>query len=137
MRGPRLSESEAPGFGAAPQGPCPCTFRLSPLPALSCNRACGLGGLAPRTIETAYTIFASIMPHADKTVIRLLTPKQVMRLSRAMPPQHGPLVLLGAAAGLRQGEAFGLSVDRVRVPIPTPCGPYTSRDHLKLHDGDP
>jgi len=90
-------------------------------------------GLAPRTIETVYTIFASIMrgavrdglisktpcrdirlPHADKTVIRLLAPEQVMSLSRAMPSKYGPLVLLGAAAGLRQGEAFGLSVDRVR-----------------------
>ncbi|WP_055481271.1 tyrosine-type recombinase/integrase [Sphaerimonospora mesophila] len=92
-------------------------------------------GLAPRTIETVYTIFASIMrgavrdglisktpcrdirlPHAAKTVIRLLTPVQVVTLSRAMPAEYGALVLLGAAAGLRQGEALGLSVDRLKFP---------------------
>ncbi|WP_336213304.1 tyrosine-type recombinase/integrase, partial [Nonomuraea sp. LPB2021202275-12-8] len=31
----------------------------------------------------------------------------------AMPTEFAILVLLGAAAGLRQGEAFGLAVDRV------------------------
>ena len=89
-------------------------------------------GLAPRTIETIYVIFASIMrgavrdgyirktpctdirlPEASRTVVRLLTPEQVLQLSAAMPPRYAVLVLLGAGAGLRQGEAFGLALDRI------------------------
>jgi integrase len=89
-------------------------------------------GLAPRTVETIYVIFASIMrgavrdgyirrtpcadirlPEASKTVVRLLTPVQVLQLAAAMPQRYALLVLLGAGAGLRQGEAFGLALDRV------------------------
>ncbi|MEU4327732.1 tyrosine-type recombinase/integrase [Nonomuraea dietziae] len=89
-------------------------------------------GLAPRTIETIYTVFASIMrgavrdelirkspcvdirlPYAHKTTIRLLTPEQVVTLHRAMLPEYRTLVLLGVGSGLRQGEAFGLARDRL------------------------
>ena len=93
-------------------------------------------GLAPATIETIYVIFASIMrgavrdgyirktpcvdiklPEIPKTVVRLLTPEQVVRLAAAMPERYALLVLLGAGAGLRQGEAFGLVVDRVDATV--------------------
>ncbi|WP_346101275.1 tyrosine-type recombinase/integrase [Nonomuraea maheshkhaliensis] len=89
-------------------------------------------GLAPRTVETIYVIFSSIirgavrdamirrspcvdirLPEADKTTIRLLSPAEVIALYRAMRPEFAPLILLGAAAGLRQGEAFGLAGDRL------------------------
>jgi hypothetical protein len=89
-------------------------------------------GLAPATIETIYVIFASIMrgavrdgyirktpcddirlPEVVATVVRLLTPVQVLTLADAMPRHYAPLVLLGAIAGLRQGEAFGLALDRI------------------------
>jgi len=89
-------------------------------------------GLAPRTIETIYVIFASIMrgavrdgyirktpcvdirlPEISKTIVRLLTPVQVLALADAMPQRYALLVLLGAGAGLRQGEAFGLALDRI------------------------
>lgn len=89
-------------------------------------------GLAPRTIETIYVIFASIMrgavrdgyirktpcidirlPEISKTIVRLLTPAQVLALTDAMPQRYALLVLLGAGAGLRQGEAFGLALDRI------------------------
>ncbi len=92
----------------------------------------GVKGLAPRTIETIYVIFASIMrgsvrdgyirktpcadirlPEITKTLVRLLTPGQVLALADAMPRRYGLLVVLGAAAGLRQGEAFGLALDRI------------------------
>jgi integrase len=92
----------------------------------------GIKGLAPRTIETVYVIFASIMrgavrdgytrktpcidirlPRIAKTQVRLLTPGQVLALAAAMPARYAVLVLLGAGAGLRQGEAFGLALDRV------------------------
>ena len=89
-------------------------------------------GLAPRTIETIYVIFASIMRGAvrdgyirktpcvdirlreiSKTIVRLLTPVQVPALADVMPQRYALLVLLGASAGLRQGEAFGLALDRI------------------------
>ncbi|MFI9554435.1 tyrosine-type recombinase/integrase [Nonomuraea endophytica] len=89
-------------------------------------------GLAPRTIGTIYTIFASIMrgavrdelirktpcvdirlPYVSKTTIRLLSTDQVAALYRAMLPEYRALVLVGAGSGLRQGEAFGLARDRV------------------------
>jgi integrase len=89
-------------------------------------------GLAPRTIETIYVIFASIMrgavrdgyirktpctdirlPEANKTIVRLLTPAQVLTLASVMPRRYALLVQLGAGAGLRQGEAFGLALDRI------------------------
>jgi integrase len=91
-------------------------------------------GLAPRTIETIYVIFASIMrgavrdgyirktpctdirlPEVGKTTVRLLTPAQVLGLAAVMPQRYALLVLLGAGAGLRQGEAFGLALDRIDV----------------------
>lgn len=89
-------------------------------------------GLAPRTVETIYGIFSSIMrgairdgylrkspcidirlPDISPTVVHLLSPAQVVALAAAMPERYGLLVLLGAGAGLRQGEAFGLALDRV------------------------
>ncbi len=89
-------------------------------------------GLAASTIETIYVIFASIMrgavrdgyirktpcddirlPEIIPTVIRLLSPAQVLALDAAMPPRYALLVLLGAGAGLRQGEAFGLAANLV------------------------
>jgi integrase len=89
-------------------------------------------GLAASTIETIYVIFASVMrgavrdgyirktpcddirlPETSATVIRLLTPGQVLALAAAMPGRYAVLVLLGAGAGLRQGEAFGLAATHV------------------------
>jgi integrase len=89
-------------------------------------------GLAPATIETIYIIFASIMrgavrdgyirktpcldirlPERTPTVVRLLDAAQVLALAAAIRPRYAVLVLAGAAAGLRQGEAFGLALDRI------------------------
>jgi integrase len=91
-------------------------------------------GLAPSTIETIYVIFASIMrgavrdgyirktpcadirlPETGPTVVRLLNPRQVLALASVMPRRYALLVLIGAGAGLRQGEAFGLALDRINV----------------------
>jgi integrase len=91
-------------------------------------------GLAPSTIETIYVIFASTMrgavrdgyirktpcvdirlPEKTPTVVRLLTPAEILALAAAMPTRYAVLVLLGAGAGLRQGEAFGLALDRVNT----------------------
>jgi integrase len=91
-------------------------------------------GLAPSTIETIYVIFASIMrgavrdgyirktpctdirlPEKKPTIVRLLTANQVLALTEAMSGRYSLLALLGAGAGLRQGEAFGLALDRINA----------------------
>jgi integrase len=53
------------------------------------------------------------LPEVGKTTVRLLAPAQVLALAHAMPARYALLVLLGAGAGLRQGEAFGLALDRI------------------------
>jgi hypothetical protein len=55
------------------------------------------------------------LPKKQPTIIRLLSPAQVLRLADAMPRRYSPLMLLGAVAGLRQGEAFGLAADRINL----------------------
>jgi len=47
------------------------------------------------------------LPEKTPTMIRLLTPDQVLALAAAMPRRHELLVLLGAGAGLRQRRAGG------------------------------
>ena len=53
------------------------------------------------------------LPETTATVVRLLGPGQVLALASAMPRRYALLVLLGAGAGLRQGEAFGLAIDHI------------------------
>jgi integrase len=53
------------------------------------------------------------LPQTTKTVVRFLAPEQIVALADAMPARYSLLVFLGAAAGLRQGEAFGLACDRI------------------------
>ena len=109
-------------------------------------------GLAPTTIETIYVIFASIMrgavrdgyirktpcadirlPETSATVVRLLTPGQVLALASVMPRRYALLVVLGAGAGLRQGEAFGLALDR----IDTAAGMITVDQQVIIIDRHP
>jgi integrase len=64
------------------------------------------------------------LPEIRATVVRLLTPSQVLALANAMPRRYAVLVLLGAGSGLRQGEAFGLALDHGRLVRPS-----SSRGH--------
>lgn len=98
-------------------------------------------GLAPGTVETIYrhvsAAFAAAvddgliarspcrtasgkaavkLPRGDGGKLRredVLSVAQVGALTEAIPPRYRALVVLGAGCGLRQGEAFGLSADRV------------------------
>ena len=45
--------------------------------------------------------------------MRLLTPGRVLVLAGVMPRRYALLVLVGTGVGLRQGEAFGLALDRI------------------------
>lgn len=90
-------------------------------------------GLAPSTVELVYRYLKAIMRAAveDRVIPRspctksVKLPKkeggkvvpleiaQVRAVRAALPARYRALVTLGAGSGLRQGEAFGLTVDRV------------------------
>jgi integrase len=88
--------------------------------------------LAPATVALVYRYFASVMraavtdrliaaspcvgvklPKVERARVVPLATAQVTALADAMPERYSALVVLGAGTGLRQGEAFGLTVDRV------------------------
>jgi integrase len=53
------------------------------------------------------------LPEVHKTWLQVMTTEQVLALEEAMEPQWKALAILGAGAGLRQGEALGLTRDRI------------------------
>jgi integrase len=88
--------------------------------------------LAPATVKLSYRFFAAAMRAAVTDRVLATSPcvgvklpelvrerviplelDQVQALVDAMPERYGGLVVVGAGTGLRQGEAFGLTVDRV------------------------
>jgi integrase len=88
--------------------------------------------LAPSTVEVVYRIFSSMLSDAvaDRIVARnpakgvklprkqaepIVPPTvdQVEALLGEMPERYRAMVTLAAGTGMRQGECFGLSVDRV------------------------
>jgi len=88
--------------------------------------------LAPATVELVYRYVVAIfraaiadrvivttpcvgvrLPKQERHQVVPLTMEQVEGLAGALPARYGVLVVLGAGTGLRQGEAFGLTVDRV------------------------
>lgn len=94
----------------------------------------GRRGLAPATVGVVYTVVASIfraavhdrklatspctrikLPTVEKTRIRPLTTAQVDLLAETLPTELHALVILSAGTGMRQGEALGLTRDRLRL----------------------
>lgn len=88
--------------------------------------------LSPATVEVIYRLVVRIfraavrdriiaahpcdgvrLPRVDRARVIPLTVEEVRALGDAVPPRFRALVLLGAASGLRQGEAIGLTTDRV------------------------
>jgi integrase len=88
--------------------------------------------LAPATVEVVYRIFAAILnaavddrllarspcagvrlPRQARHEVQPPTVEQVEALIDAMPDRYKTLIVLAAGTGLRQGECFGLTVDRV------------------------
>jgi integrase len=53
------------------------------------------------------------LPRRDKARIVPLTGEQLELLDAALPDRYGALVVVGASLGLRNGEALGLTLDRV------------------------
>ena len=52
-------------------------------------------------------------PEVHKDRVEVMTTEQVFALDAATPPEWRAVVVLGAGAGLRQGEALGVTRDRV------------------------
>lgn len=90
--------------------------------------------LAPSTIGLAYKIVGSIfrtavrdrkimtspcdgikLPKVSKARVRPLTTEQVEILRDGMPVELRALVILAAGTGMRQGELFGVTRDRLRL----------------------
>ncbi len=88
--------------------------------------------LAPATVEVVFRILAAILntavddrlivrspasgvrlPRQSRHEIQPPTIEQVEALIDAMPDRYKALVVLATGSGLRQGECFGLTVDRV------------------------
>ena len=53
------------------------------------------------------------LPQVLKDRVEVMTTEQVVALQDAMDPEWQALVVLGAGAGLRQGEALGVTRDRI------------------------
>ena len=92
----------------------------------------GRRALAPATVGVVHGIVAAVfksavrdrkvtsspcegvkLPRTEPRRIVPLPTGAVRALAAAMPPRYSALVLVTAASGLRQGEAFGLTLDRV------------------------
>jgi integrase len=88
--------------------------------------------LAPSTVHTVYAVLRSLMqsavedqlipanpcarvplPRLDKRVVVPLAAEAIAALAAAMPARYEVAVWLAAGAGLREGEALGLTVPRV------------------------
>ena len=89
--------------------------------------------LAPATVGVAHGIVSTVMkaavrdrrinsnpcdgtklPKVERKQIVPLTTEQVDSVREALPPELQALVTLSAGTGMRQGECFGLTVDRVQ-----------------------
>jgi integrase len=88
--------------------------------------------LAPSTVESTYRYVSNIfstavkdgviakspcfdidLPTVVKPRVKPMATEQVEALLNAMPARYRALAVLGAGAGLRQGEAFGVTVPHV------------------------
>lgn len=90
--------------------------------------------LAPSTVGVAHRILSGILksavadrrivlnpctgtklPKVTKPKVQPITEDQLAAIVQHMPRRHQALVILAAGTGLRQGEIFGLTVDRLDV----------------------
>lgn len=89
--------------------------------------------LAPATVGVVHGVVSTVMkaairdrrivanpcdgsklPKVQRNQVVPLTTEQVAAVRDALPPQLQALITLAAGTGMRQGECFGLTVDRVR-----------------------
>jgi len=94
----RLGETLAPGTVAVVYGRVATVFNA-----------------AVRDRLIAYTPCVDVKRPAvpPASTLEVLTTDQVLKLAKAVPERYGALILTGAGTGLRPGELFGLTVDRI------------------------
>jgi integrase len=66
-----------------------------------------------RVIPTSPCLDVRLPRATSNAVSKVLTSEQVFELADAMPRRYRGAILVGAGTGLRPGELFGLTVDRV------------------------
>lgn len=88
--------------------------------------------IAPATVEVVFRYVSAIFsaavadklipenpckgirpPKPEKVKVEPMAAEEVLAMVEAVPERYKALIILTAGTGLRQGEAFGLSVDRV------------------------
>ena len=88
--------------------------------------------LAPATVRFAHTVTSSVfkaaimdrrmtlnpatrvrLPEVHEDEVVIITTEQVLAIQQALPSQWRAIVALGAGVGLRQGEALGVTLDRI------------------------
>lgn len=113
------------------------------------------GDLAPSTVAVTHGVVASVfkaavrdrrigtspcegtkLPEDHREPVVPLTIGQVRSIEAAMPARYRALVTLAAATGIRQGEAFGLTVDRSGLQPPSPRPTLTVDRQLVLVTGE-
>ena len=86
--------------------------------ALSMVRAVLDAAAADRLVPVNVARDRSIsVPRTERAPAEVLSAEQVAAIADNVEPQLRALVVLGAASGLRPGELFGLTADRISPPI--------------------
>ena len=81
-----------------------------------CGSPCALGhfksAVADRRIASSPCV-GTRLPKVDKRKVEPISTEHVRALMTAIPERYKGLVLLAVGTGMRQGEVFGLTLDRV------------------------
>ena len=118
---------DRPISGVLPSDVQSLVKRLSTVPRDGSRRP-----LSPATVGVAHRVLSAIfksavadrrlasspcvgtrLPKVEKRKVEPITTEQVRALVEAMPERYRGLVLLTVGTGMRQGEVFGLTLDRV------------------------
>ena len=67
-----------------------------------------------RVINASPCVGVRLPPAKPSSLLPVLTTADILAMAAAVPERYAALVLFGAATGLRPGELFGLTQDRVR-----------------------
>jgi integrase len=118
---------QRPISGVLPSDVQALVKRLSTTPRTGSRRP-----LSPATVGVAHRVLSAIfksavadrrlasspcvgtrLPKVEKRKVEPISTRQVHTLVEAMPERYRALVMLSVGTGMRQGEVFGLTVDRV------------------------
>lgn len=67
-----------------------------------------------RIVTSSPCVGVRLPPEKPSSLVTVLTTADVLAMAAAVPERYAAFVMFGAATGLRPGEMFGLTLDRVR-----------------------